>query len=368
MHCNRFYSSQCTSSIEKSTSTDQRSLLKAFDIDLSFQAGSSSLKPTSGEHFEGIYGKTADKPRTQACADVKINLPLIVKPLRQYAAEIPNTISTENSDSSNNKHPHHVAPLICRRRTLNGIDDNRGKWYSSSVDGGVLESSTLPRNFLRKPSILHVAAPVQAQVISNPHEEVPLLVPPPKPARLSHNNSSLAKKRDFLEKKFSSDLFSCVAKPVLVRDLENESLTNDFELPITSSDMRHFPEKEIIPSMLQISRKALPFNKMHSMGTNQGVTVRKARSGTESSYEVTHQREDSGYRSDRKLSSSYEGDFARTCESFPGTFPISSDGFCSESEPDSDIGEFEQFEDVRNRFAISRLCVIGRLANHYIES
>ncbi|KHJ87988.1 hypothetical protein OESDEN_12222 [Oesophagostomum dentatum] len=161
-----------------SAPSTQKPILKAYDIDLSIRidASSSATPPRIGRVTCTFDEIDAYKPRSSSSSSMKLDLPLIVKPLRQFDARGGSRDSTldrrSRSSETREQQPYLAevrpqrleAPAICRRRTMGGADDAKPKWYSSSVDGAA-ESSTLPRNFLRKPSVLHTAAPVQFRLV-----------------------------------------------------------------------------------------------------------------------------------------------------------------------------------------------------------
>ncbi|PIO65281.1 hypothetical protein TELCIR_13059, partial [Teladorsagia circumcincta] len=203
-------------------------ILKAYDIDLSIHidASTSMAAPRLGRVTCTFDEVDAYRPRTSTA---KMDLPLIVKPLRQFDRESTlerRSRSTETRDQPfvEARQPRVEAPALCRRRTMGGADDAKPKWYSSSVDGGP-ESSTLPKNFLRKPSVLHTAAPVEVAAIPFIDDDVPA---PPKPARSYTELGGFAQDvpdkvaprilESFEKKSGRLDLLTCVAKPVQLVD------------------------------------------------------------------------------------------------------------------------------------------------------
>ncbi|EYB93475.1 hypothetical protein Y032_0181g831 [Ancylostoma ceylanicum] len=349
----------------------QKPILKAYDIDLSIRidASSSSMHRTSIGRVTCTFDEIdAYKPRSSTA---KLDLPLIVKPLRQFDSR-DSTLDRRSRSSEARDQPlaelrpqrSEAAPGICRRRTMGGADDMKPKWYSSSVDGAP-ESSTLPKNFLRKPTVLHTAAPVQVEAIPYIDDDVPTAPPPPKPARSFTQLNGFV--REALEspapQKTASDLFTCIAKPVQFVD------------PVSAAPRKEPPSKPFELSKSSFAATKQPFTRSSFAQSQSGVEThpekdttprrypwqvsnfgeppaetKKAYEQDETPREVVHCREDSGYRSDRKPSL----DYSKAMPSFSKppsepSEPASLDESFSETEPESD-DEDDDDEDFQRRW------------------
>ncbi|VDM67271.1 unnamed protein product [Strongylus vulgaris] len=337
-------------------STSQKSLLKAYDIDLSVRDGALSTAPTQMEYicaFDGTY-------KTRRSYVAKLDLPLIVKPLRQYGRECtPREKYRSDENSSVDVHSNcAVAPLICRRRTLNGVDDMRGKWYSSSVDGA-LESSTLPKNFLRKPSILHAAAPVKVQVI--PDDDLQASTPPPKPARNFTQLDALSEGRRDSEPESASELFICTAKPVLAMNvISAASMNEDAEHPEfahLTSVKNSFGKSSYKQNTTEVTTtKFTPKRHTRSLlaSCEKKTETKRQLMHEENTHKVLHYCKNDVYQSDLK-------EYEKTVSLVPKALsdPKGASEFFDETQSDSD-NDLERGEDPANRFAISRATVEGK--------
>ncbi|VDL67549.1 unnamed protein product, partial [Nippostrongylus brasiliensis] len=234
------------------------------------------------------------------------------------------------------------------------------KWYSSSVDGGPESSSTLPKNFLRKPTVLHTAAPVQVGAIPFIDEDSPA---PPKPARSFTElgafpleepiNKLVQPKERYVSQ--SSPLMSCTAKPVqLVDPLSSSSSKRDIKpLELTRSSFLHCSsEPSTRPADRAVPLQRTPPEKRYPWQVDE---EKRPRVSDTSQSDVSHFREDSGYRSDRKPS--LEMSTLRV-EPFVSQKSLQNDNSASGSESDGDDGDFlwdDDDEEHSNRFAISFL-------------
>ncbi|KAK6731663.1 hypothetical protein RB195_007867 [Necator americanus] len=303
-----------------SSSTTQKPILKAYDIDLSIRidATSSASPPRIGRVTCTFDEIDAYIPRSSS---TKLDLPLIVKPLRQFDKD--STLLDRRSRSSEARvqplaevRPQRIeAPTICRRRTMGGADDVKPKWYSSSVDGAP-ESSTLPKNFLRKPSVLHTAAPVQVETIPYIDEDVPVQPPPPpKPAR------SFTQLNGFLQETPESpplgagtppsDLFTCIAKPVQFVDPVTAAASRSERNPKPLENLKSSSVKppftrnsfvqNNVETLQEPIQKRYPWQSANFVEQSLEIN-RRIETPDETLREVVHYREDSGYRSDRKSS------------------------------------------------------------------
>ncbi|KAK5986409.1 FH2 domain-containing protein [Trichostrongylus colubriformis] len=352
-----------TPSYDEIYSSPSKPILKAYDIDLSIHidASAAMAPPRLGRVTCTFDEVDAYRPRKSAA---KLDLPLIVKPLRQFVRDSTlerRSRSTETRDQPlvEARQPRLEAPAICRRRTMGGADDAKPKWYSSSVDGGP-ESSTLPKNFLRKPSILHTAAPVEVTGIPFIDDDV---IAPPKPARshmelggFSQETSEKVAPRllaDFEKKPGRLDLLSCTAKPVQLvdpvasvvrRDQEPLQLNRSSFLQAPPDPLK--PPTKILPAQdgrAAASLKRFPWEMAST--DDEKPTVSK-----EVSHDVSHFREDSGYRSDRKSSMEFPSELSRSVlsvEPLPPVGPRNTplDESLSESEWGSDDGDDFRWDD-----------------------
>ncbi|WKX89466.1 hypothetical protein Q1695_008818 [Nippostrongylus brasiliensis] len=320
-------------------------ILKAYDIDLSIHidAATSVSTPRLGRVTCTFDEVDAYKPRTSSAG--KLDLPLIVKPLRQFDRD--STLERRSLSSEGQAKPlvevrRVEAPSICRRRTMGGADDAKPKWYSSSVDGGPESSSTLPKNFLRKPTVLHTAAPVQVGAIPFIDEDSPA---PPKPARSFTElgafpleepiNKLVQPKERYVSQ--SSPLMSCTAKPVqLVDPLSSSSSKRDIKpLELTRSSFLHCSsEPSTRPTDRAVPLQRTPPEKRYPWQTDE---EKRPRVSDTSQSDVSHFREDSGYRSDRKPS--LEMSTLRV-EPFVSQKSLRNDNSASGSESDGDDGDF----------------------------
>lgn len=343
--------------------------LKAYDIDLSIHIGASTALPASRiervtccfdeiDAYRPHAHLDAYKPRIPAAG---LDLPLIVKPLRQFERDATmerRSRSTETSAmaATDAQQSRVEAAGLCRRRTMGGADDARPKWYSSSVDGGP-ESSTLPKNFLRKPSILHTAAPVQVEAVPSPDDDVHL---PPKSARsfgtLAEATQTPSEPKR-LEKARRLELVNCIAKPVQLVDCLTKRAPRAYESTRSlffQSSPELFEQWDIHPQSQGVfteERKRYPWHQIDPDDDQVGKEVHR---------EANHFREDSGYRSDRKSSVDLSADLRRAAAVSDAYAPIPSQKLdeCDLSNTsefsDSDGGDFQWDDGHTNRFAISR--------------
>uniref|UniRef100_A0A1I7XFD7 FCH domain only protein 2 n=1 Tax=Heterorhabditis bacteriophora TaxID=37862 RepID=A0A1I7XFD7_HETBA len=161
-------------------------ILKAYDIDFSIHIDTSTSVATPKLGKITCTFDEADAYRPKCAKD----LPLIVKPLRQISQDF----SDRRSRSSEGQElvlsrAKDSSVTVSRRRSTGGVDGLRKdkQWFSSSVDSSQsplhgTKVSTLPKNFLRKPTVLHAASLVQAEAMPFIDDDAPDF-PPPKPAR-----------------------------------------------------------------------------------------------------------------------------------------------------------------------------------------
>ncbi|KAJ1359051.1 hypothetical protein KIN20_017667 [Parelaphostrongylus tenuis] len=335
-------------------------ILKTYDIDLSIRidASASSATPCFGRVTCSIDEIDGYKSKTSGA---KLDMPLIVKPSKQQI-ERESTLERRSRSMETREQPikelrqrRTQASAICRRRTMGGADDTKPKWYSSSVDGGP-ESSTLPKNFLRKPSVLHTAAPAHVEAV--PYIDDNIAPPPPKPVRSftqfcgylknSHQSESSKIPKEALRSE-GPELLNCLAKPVQIVDPITPTVRRDakpLELP-RSSFMHCVPD----PQKNFNNSKEIPKRYLSQVGGADELPKEK-----EISRAVNHIRVDSGYKSDRKSSADMSPELSRaviptenrvTTPSISSISQIDDDSF-SETESGSDVSDFHCDEDHKN--------------------
>ncbi|KAK6053163.1 hypothetical protein COOONC_09331 [Cooperia oncophora] len=337
-------------SYEEIYSAPSKPILKAYDIDLSIHidASTSMAPPRLGRVTCTFDEVDAYRPRTSAA---KLDLPLINQLWSAGVAVLrPETNPSWKPDNPGLRPQPFVVEEQWEQQMM-----PKPKWYSSSVDGGP-ESSTLPKNFLRKPSVLHTAAPVEVAAIPFIDDDVPA---PPKPARsyteLGGFSQDVQEKvtprlLDSFEKK--SGLLTCTAKPVQLvdpvtsvvrRDPKPLELSRSSFLPATAEQSK--PVVKIVPAqdggLPSAQRKRYPWQIASTDEEKPPPPV-----PNEISHDVSHFREDSGYRSDRKSSMEFPTELGTRPALFvEPQVPLDSqkallDESFSESEWVSDDGDF----------------------------
>lgn len=337
-------------------------ILKTYDIDLSIRIDAST---SAAAPFLGRVTCSIDEIDTykSKISGAKLDMPLIVKPSKQQIGR-ESTLEKRSRSMETREQPikelrqrKTEASTICRRRTMGGADDTKPKWYSSSVDGGP-DSSTLPKNFLRRPSVLHTAAPAHVEAI--PYIDDSNAPPPPKPVRSftqfcgPHQSEPLKISKETLRE--GSGLLNCLAKPVQIVDPITSTVRRDPKpLELTRSSFLHCPSDP--QENLNNSSKELSKRYPWQVASSDELPNEEISRG------VSRIRVDSGYKSVRKSSTDMSPELSRVIiptenkVTNPSISPISQidDDSFNENESGSDVSDFHWDEDHENRFAISSL-------------
>ncbi|CAI4227599.1 unnamed protein product [Auanema sp. JU1783] len=343
--------------------TSSKPILKAYDIDLSIRIDASVI-PSQASIIDGHIRCKVDeagayRPSTSSnplhLSTAMKEMPLIVKPVRSSGFSTLERRSRSNESHiqtghlitseatspyissaalanavpvmiDNNGAARNAAPLLQRRRTLTALEDPR-TWYASSVDGPAHISSTssLPRNFVRKPTVIHTAAPVKTIPYIDDDEAddmPPANEPPPKPNR-SFSHSPGRRELQMPPQDYSLSAPPCPPASSRLSNRDNDYpafahaphkdvfTASPLKLPTaaTASESPNLSKSRVFGEGTRILARPVrvecePMEESSTLPSWKPKSLPSPPKSTKASSMLAydHRREDSGYRSDRKSS------------------------------------------------------------------